>query len=565
MANEIMLPTSTQLDTLNEKLAALNTLLENSEYVTKSKVIAALGFTPAPVDTTLSQEGKAAESAATGAALAERATILDTLFLFPRTGKVYGVKIPRFAYNSTTVCEKIEDNAGLVCVPSTDTTIGQDDYADIPLFRWYDCNYKRDENGHAYPTAIKGFFGDFQTTGDVDVGVIQMVPFVKWDSTSDENYQYCYITDTPTEGYTSWYGSKSGGIQYPYIIHSKYYSGKASDGLLRSQPNLIVENFMSHDLLITEYQKKGTGYWGAGAEREYWDYLFILIKYAQKSSQQVFAGRQNSQWQYAASIESSTANTYFPVTTSQAENIVVGDWASVGYGSDAATPSLDRSLASIHAYAKSAQVVKKEALDDSNVAIYLDVSTPFTTTPYSYSSNTSPIYITSVWARTGSTDAVKAHHDGSIISNTNSKFPYRIQGCEYAIGLYVVSSNSCIFFTDNDGNKTLYAAPWGTAHSSNNTTILSTYKAVASITAGDWLIGDVGYDAEVSMFYPTAQGSSTTTGCGDYIYGGGKNANGNSREHLMRGDLGGGSDAGVLCLGFGGWLGNAGWRWAAAD
>lgn len=60
---------------------------------------------------------------------------VDVLFKLPRTGKVYTVKIPRFATNPTVNCEKLDDNVGLVCEPSTDTIEGQDDYADIPLFK----------------------------------------------------------------------------------------------------------------------------------------------------------------------------------------------------------------------------------------------------------------------------------------------------------------------------------------------------------------------------------------------------------------------------------------------
>ena len=86
---------------------------------------------------------------------------VDVLFKLPRTGKVYTVKIPRFATNPTVNCEKLDDNAGLVCEPSTDTVEGRDDYADIPLFKWYNCNYKRDASGRAYPTAIEHLSDDY--------------------------------------------------------------------------------------------------------------------------------------------------------------------------------------------------------------------------------------------------------------------------------------------------------------------------------------------------------------------------------------------------------------------
>ena len=71
------------------------------------------------------------------------AEYFDKLFSSMRTGKVYGTKIWKFASNPTSACEKTRDNTGLVCQPSTDTVEGEDDYADIPLFQWYECNYKR--------------------------------------------------------------------------------------------------------------------------------------------------------------------------------------------------------------------------------------------------------------------------------------------------------------------------------------------------------------------------------------------------------------------------------------
>src|SRR5699024_9848149 len=92
---------------------------------------------------------------------------INGLFRRPRTGKVYTTKMPKFASNQTTIGEKLDDNEGLVCETSTDTVEGQDDYADIPLFRWYRCNYVRDEFGHARPMAIEFITDGFTTTGAV--------------------------------------------------------------------------------------------------------------------------------------------------------------------------------------------------------------------------------------------------------------------------------------------------------------------------------------------------------------------------------------------------------------
>lgn len=74
-----------------------------------------------------------------------------------RTGKVYQTKIWKFATNPTSTGEKLLDNAGLEFVPSIDTVEGKDDYLNghYPLFEWCYCNYKRYDDGTAYPVATE--------------------------------------------------------------------------------------------------------------------------------------------------------------------------------------------------------------------------------------------------------------------------------------------------------------------------------------------------------------------------------------------------------------------------
>ena len=81
-----------------------------------------------------------------------------------RTGKVYQTKIWKFATNPTSTGEKLLDNAGLEFVPSTDTTEGKDDYlnGNHSMFEWVHCNYKRNDDGTAYPIATE--YDDNYTT-----------------------------------------------------------------------------------------------------------------------------------------------------------------------------------------------------------------------------------------------------------------------------------------------------------------------------------------------------------------------------------------------------------------
>ena len=502
----------------------------------------------------------------TVAALADRLDVLDVLFKFPRTGKVYTVKIPKFAANPATVCEKLDDNAGLVCEPSTDTVEGRDDYADIPLFRWYNCNYLRDSKGHAYPTAIEGISEDYATTGGVDVGVIQMAPYIKWEDADD--YNILSITDTPREGYRLWCEATSDGKDYPYVIHSKDFSGIAEDGLPRSQPNLKPKRMNSYQNLITGYAKKGDGYFGAREARNTWQIVFDMIKYATKSSRSVFAGCTSYNYQYAASIQREDKLTYFPLTKAQAANILVGSYVSVGYGgNNNGEINNDRGLSTIHKYADDVRVLRIEALDDTNSAVYLDIEGGFDTMPIALTDTLSaPITLSTMHWWSGSTDAAIGHHDGSLTSNTDGKHPYRVQGLEYAVGGFFLASDT-VMDVQPDCSKNVLVAPPEAKRLTDAAQAVQNYRLIGNIpgnAGADYWIGDIALDLDSGVSYPSAIGSGDRTGVGDRIWIGGTATSG-QREYLRGGYLGHGSSAGSSCLNCGSGLGWASWDFLAAD
>lgn len=526
------------------------------------------------LDTTLKVPGAAADSKSVGdviiqehnrATSAEAGIVLDALFRLSRTGKVYTVKIPRFATNPTVNCEKLDDNAGLVCEPSTDTVEGRDDYADIPLFKWYNCNYKRDASGHAYPTAIEYLSDDYRKTGTVDVGVIQMTPYVKWDD-SDPDYILWSITDSPRDGYAPWAAAKSSDTVYPYVIHSKFYSGVGEDGLLRSVYDLVPARNQSYNSLITDYGKKGPGYKGAGGEKVAWQILFNSIKYAVKSSQEKYKGCTSYSVQCPAAVQRSEKLTYFPVTKAQADQLVVGSRVSVGYGSKNSDGTInnDRGVSTIHKYADEAKILKIEPINDTTSAVYLDCDA-FDTMPVALTDTlNAPITLTTMHWHSGTTDAVIGHHDGSPASNTDSKHPYRVQGIEYAVGGYEVLSDMTIAFDDSNG-KDVYVCPAGVAHAKTDAEILAKYKKVGNFLAGDWWIGDIGFDHETCVTWPIAKGSGSKTGVGDMVYGGGNASKNTVREYLQGGNLMYGSGAGASFALFWNWIRSWSWSSLAAD
>ena len=503
--------------------------------------------------------------------------MIENYYALRRTGKVYQTKIWKFASNPTSTGEKLLDNAGLVFEPSTDTEEGRDDYLNgqNPLFEWVNVNYVRDADGTARPIAIEGS-SDYKTEGAVDVGTMQMSFWWKWDASNAE-YDLITISDLPHPelGLKSWSEcTKADGTVVPWCIGSKYVSGTASDGKLRSQPRLKPARNQSHNNMITNYGEKGEGYQGAGAERNTFQIIFNLIKGATKSSQSLFTGCTNYNYQYEAAVQSADAHTYFPVTNAQASNLVVGSYVSVGYGSNnSGTANIDRGQSKVHAYADDIKILSIEDLDENNKAIYLDIpeESAFNTQPHVYTEDFSaPIILSTMHWRSGATDSVKGRHDGSPGSNTNGKYPYRVQGREYAVGAYIVASDTVIDL-QADYTKHVLVASKGVAHSSSDATIRSTYEHIGTIPAAeagnnaDWWIGDCGFDVDTGSWYPSAEGSGSSQGTGDRCYAGGSSATSGTREYLQGGYLWFGPAAGSACLVCWGGLGAGHWYFVACD
>ena len=539
-----------------------------------AEIDAANALLPTPTD---ADAGKAVVVTHDGTGYELRSTLeknISDYYAMRRTGKVYQTRLWKFAANPTSTGEKLLDNAGLVFEPSTDTEEGQDDYLNgqNPMFEWVHVNYVRDDDGAPRPTAIEGQ-ADFKTSGAVDVGAMQMSFWFKIDSSNDEYIDY-YVSDAPHPelGLVPWPECvKADGTVLPWCIGSCYISGEASDGIPRSQPGLKPIRNNSYNRIIDTYQQKGPGYWGAGAAHNTFQILFNAIKGATKSSQALYVGTTNYNFQYEASVQRAEAETWFPVTNSQAANIVVGAYVSVGHGSNNnGAVNIDRGQRTVHAYADDVKVLRVEDLDEKNKAVYLDIEDGFDTMPIALTDSLSaPIILSSMHWWSGTTDAVRGHHDGSPGSNAGGKHPYRVQGREYAVGGYLVASDT-VAWPNEDGTRTIYTAPRGTAHSKDTETIQSAYKQIGMIpvgsseTAADYWIGDAGIDEDTGAWYPASQGSGSTQGCGDRYYSGGTGVNA-LREYLQCGSLDNGSVAGSCHLALWNGLAGASWLVLAGD
>lgn len=495
--------------------------------------------------------------------------ILEAFFGSMRNRKVYQTELYLSATNPTSDGTKTLANAGKVCEPSTDTVEGQDDYEGIGIFTWFNCNYVTNEYGRKVPTAVEGWGNGFKNDGSVDVGVIAMTPY--WNVEEKDGKQIWTLSDTPNDEYglVGWEtAKKEDGNFAPYVVHSKYVSGIGTDGLLRSFKNSKPERNQCYNNMITNYQKKGKGYWGGGKERNLYRILYQIIKYATKNEQTIFQGTTNYNFQYAAAVQRDTKETYFPVTNAQAANVIVGAYVSVGYGSvSGSNVNNDRGVGTIHKYADDVKVLRIEDLDENNKAVYLDVKEGFTTTPVAISGTVSaPITMSSMHWWSGSTDQVIGKHDGSLRSNTDGKHPYRVMGIEDAVGGYIVYADSVMVFKE-DYSKDVYIARRGTKHVTDEATIKSTYKLIGNIPANDgadFWIGDIGVDTETCAWFVKAVGSSDRQGWGDRCYAGGKNTSG-TREDLGRGSLWNGAHGGPVYVACGDWLVWSYWNYLGCD
>lgn len=538
-----------------EKLDAVNKAAEaivaDREQITKNKTGIAL----------LNEEMANVKSITD--AIDER--ILEAFFGSMRNGKVYQTEVYLTETNPTSDGVKTLANANMVCEPSTDTVEGRDDYEGIGIFNWFNCNYVTDDYGRKIPTAIEGWGNGYKNDGSVDVGVIAMTPY--WSVIEKNGKQIWTLSDTPNDNYglIPWEtAKKEDGTYASYVIHSKYISGLGIDGLLRSFFNSKPFRNNCYNNMIDNYQKKGKACWGAGKERDMYVILYEVIKYATKNEQKIFKGTTSYSLQFSASIQRETKETYFPLTNSQASQIVVGSYVSVGYGSKNTdnTVNNDRGVGTIHQYADDVKVLRIEDIDENNKAVYLDIEEGFTTTPVALSDTlNAQIVLSTMHWWSGTTDKVIGKHDGSMVSNTDGKHPFRVMGIECSVGGYIVYSDSVMVFKE-DYSKDVYIAPRGVKHVKDEATIKSTYKLIGNMPGNggtDWWIGDIGVDMETCSWFAKAVGKSDSQGWGDRCYAGGKSTSG-TREDLGRGSLGNGSLAGSVFVSC--WYGLVGAYWA---
>ena len=345
-----------------------------------------------------------------------------------RDGKSYGVSIPK---GSATACTKTGANAGIANpVPGVIGRPAIDPYVGKGPFVFFEVNGGVDEDGTPYVTAIDGD-GRFSRTDDTWV----MAPVLYTLETETDGAVNLTVSDTRQPGMKRQPAVLlPDGAQRPYMLYAKYALSVDADGKPRSVSGAPVKTrSVSHDGGVSLMKTATTGDALKVAADDWYVKAMFLLKYATKDSQGVFAGCTGYDVTANPTVAESDT-TRVVVAKSKADQILVG--SAMMLGTHTGT-SADRGYGYNCDVFDGAKVIKKAAVDDSNVAVYFDVAKPFSTET-TYQLATAP------W-NTGACDAVEG--DGSPTSCTDGRQPFVVQGIEQALGMLEVLGNVLIQYT----------------------------------------------------------------------------------------------------------------------
>ena len=473
---------------------------------------------------------------------------LSNYFALRRNGKVFTTKIYKWETSTSPVGVKMNANENMVAEPSVGRTEGRDDYTQYGLFHHFTCNFSVDENGFNHVDALEGQIG-FTKYGKVQVGEVTMSAWFGIEDTAEAVLYHYSDSQTELTPYPMKESINPDGTISPFMIHAKYAAGDI-DGVPYSSKGLApangcqatqARNPVSYTGMITYMHKLGGHYCGTTSWDLFYRQLMMIIKYATTHSQSIMAGCTSYSNQNQNLVEE-TGVMRVVLTKAQAAGYVIGSYVSIGdVGSNT---NRDRYFSYIHNKAYSVKVTKIEDVDDSNAAVYVDAPEAFDTTLTTW--------ITTMPWHSGATDEV-AGSDGSPISNTNGKDPYKIQGIETCIGAYEVLGNVVMdIVTGADGNQArdVYVCEDASTLSSNIATVRANYKkAIAQVayTAASWkYITEETTDPNLGIMIPTKVDGGSTTGFADGLYTDAGTSG--QREWLALGYLSNGANAGLWIL-----------------
>lgn len=480
-------------------------------------------------------------------------TFFKNFFALQRTGKKYTVKFPLWETSQVSTGEKLDNNAGLIIEPSTITEKGRDDYAEIPLFKTYDCNVER-INGKLQITAMKGDVN--YNAEEKDTFVLGMSYYQKtW---VQDGYFYLSRSDVQHEGYILCPEAKKTDGMRSFCLYAKYVSGRNSSKIIGSYKGKApVRNILSHNGCITEGKKRGEGYcFGSSYDIAYIQNTF-LIKYADRDWNKQLGGHFASSGNQFLISKPETGTKRVVLAKANAEKFPIGSSVSVGdLGEDT---NKDRANAKIHNICDNVKILDIIEVDVDNKALVLDISENITTT--------STTWVTSMHWNSGFSDDIIGR-DGCPCKTksqiSSMLYPSVIQGIECMVGGYETLGNAFMDIIDGT-HRDVYVCDDSTKLTTDINTAKKNYKKLPkqmTVTKNtQWCYGtNIHIDLENGMNIITQageSGSGSSTGFCDGIYF--DNATTGQREFLLLGDLWTWGVGGTFCSGCYGGLGAAGW------
>lgn len=474
-------------------------------------------------------------------------------FALQRTGKKYTVKFPLWETSQVSTGEKLDDNAGLIIEPSTITEKGRDDYAEIPLFKTYDCNVER-INGKPQITAMKGDVN--YNAEEKDTFVLGMPYYQKtW---VQDGYFYLSRSDVQHEGYILCPEAKKTDGMRSFCLYAKYVSGRNSSKTIGSYKGKApVRNILSHNGCITEGKKRGEGYcFGSSYDIAYIQNTF-LIKYADRDWNKQLGGHFASSGNQFLISKPETGAKRVVLAKANAEKFPIG--SSVSVGDLGENTNKDRSNAKIHNICDNVKVLDVIEADVDNKALVLDISENITTT--------STTWVTSMHWNSGFSDDIIGR-DGCPCKTksqiSSMLYPSVIQGIECMVGGYEILGNAFMDIIDGI-HRDVYVCDDSTKLTTDINTAKKNYKKLPkqmTVTKNaQWCYGtNIHIDLENGMNIITQageSGSGSSAGFCDGIYF--DNATTGQREFLLLGDLWNRGIGGAFYSRCGNGLGTAGW------
>lgn len=469
--------------------------------------------------------------------------LLERWFNLLKDEKIYGVKTYNFEDSVSSNGELTDDSIALgICTPSTETTKGTDNFITERAFWCVEVNYEIDSNGEIEIKAVDGIHDSFTRDGSNGmVGVAQKSAYIY--EANDGTYNILKYSLKKHSGFKLLPECVStSNTKRAFMVHAKYMAGVDSNGLLTSASGLAPCNYTySHNSQISLWRQRGDNYSGTSMCDIKFREIMFRLKYAKKGNSSTMSGCISYYLDYTPAIAEENV-TRVILTTSQASNLVVGSWVSVG--------TAERSSANVLKAVK-IKGIKSVTIDGTSYsAIYLDTDTLI--------SPTTSWHIATIPWGSGSCDNVQGV-DGSP-NLTNGKYPFVIQGLECQIGGWLVLADTIASGVYADG--VLDVTPKLVRLAKNiSTDITSNYYDGETFeiegTSGNWYyIQDL---IQGDVVAPRKVGGSANSGNGTQsaIYVQGNNF---TNEWLCFGDLGNGGFCGLSCATLNDWLGHATWN-----